>query len=94
MIRLDTPSLKERRFKLIVFEKTTHKASRAQQKKIATTCVGKLIVIIPSQLNITSSSTVNPNNAKTGLDFDGFISRRMPPYKRIKQITRGVICLK
>ncbi len=79
IIRLDTPSLKDRRFKLIVFEKAIHKASKAQQKKIATINVGKLIVIMSSQLNITSSSTMNPNSAEMGLDLEGFIINRIPP---------------
>lgn len=93
-IRLDTPSLKDRRFKLIVFEYAIHSASKAQQKKTATIYTGKLIVIMSSQLNSTSSSTMNPNNARTGLDLEGFMIKRIPPYKRIKQIIRGVICLK
>ncbi len=64
------------------------------RKKTATIYNGKLIVIMSSQLNITSSSTMNPNNARMGLDFEGFITKRIPPYNRIKQIIKGVICRK
>lgn len=94
IIRLDKPSLKDRRFKFIVFEYAIQSASNAQHKNIMVTARGKLIVIILNQLNTISSSTVKPNNAKTGLDFEGFTIKRMPPYNKNKQIIKGVTCLK
>ncbi len=93
-MRLDRPSLKDRRFELILFEYATHSATNAQQKSTTITYTGKLIVIISNQSNKISSSTVNPNSAKTGLDLSGFIIKRRPPYKRIKQRIRGVIWLR